>query len=311
VAKAARAAAGGDAPRVNVPWKWIAGGVLILWIAATSTYQVGAGERGVVTRFAKFHTTAGPGFHFKLPSPVDRVTKVRFEDIRTTDIGSPDASTENLMITGDQNIIDIAYTVRWRLKNAEEFLFQLQDPNQTVRDVTESAMREMMSRSTLNNAIGPERAAIAEEVRERTQEILDLYRSGILIQGVDIRQADPPSAVDEAFKDVSAAQQDAQQFLNQARAYAQQVRARAQGETAAFERIFEEYRLAPRVTRQRMYYETMEQVLSKVDKTVIEAPGVQAYLPLSEVNRRARQADAAATAARREGEQQVTQGARP
>jgi membrane protease subunit HflK len=298
-------------PRVQVPWKWIVGGVLALWIVGTSTYQVGAGERGVVTRFAKFHTTSGPGFHLKLPTPIDRVTKVRFEDIRTTDIGSTDASVENLMITGDQNIIDIAYTVRWRLKNAEQFLFQIANPELTVRDVTEAAMREMMSKTTLQNAIGPERASIAEEVRERTQEILDLYGSGILVQGVDIRQADPPAAVDEAFKDVSAAQQDAQQFLNQARAYAQQVRARAQGETAAFDKIYEEYRLAPQVTRQRMYYETMEQVLSKVDKTIIENPGVQAYLPLPEVQRRARQADLAAIAARREAEQAQNQGARP
>jgi membrane protease subunit HflK len=155
-----------------------------------------------------------------------------------------------------------------------------------IRDRTEAAMREMIGRATLDNAIGPERAAIAEEVAQRTQEILDSYRSGIRIQGVDIRQADPPAAVDEAFKDVSAAQQDAQQFLNQARAYAQQVQAQAQGATAAFDKVYEEYRLAPEVTRKRMYLETMEQVLGKVDKTIIEAPGVQTYLPLSELQRR-------------------------
>jgi membrane protease subunit HflK len=156
-------------------------------------------------------------------------------------------------------------------------------------------MREIIGRSTLNNAIGPERAAIAEQVRERVQEILDSYRSGVLVQGVDINKADPPAAVDEAFKDVSAAQQDAQQFLNQARAYAQQVQAQAAGATAAFDKVYEQYRLAPEVTRKRMYMETMEDVLGKVDKTVIEAPGVQAYLPLPEVQRRA-QANAAARA---------------
>lgn len=287
---------GGGRGRPNIPWGLIAGGVLVVLLATTSAYRVDAGERAVVTRFGQFNKTSGPGFHFKLPAPVDEVTKVRFEDIRTTLIGTADGDAENLMITGDGNVINIAYAVRWRIKNAEDFLFQVADPDATVRDATESAMREIIGRSTLNNAIGPERAAIAEQVRERVQEILDSYRSGVLIQGVDINKADPPAAVDEAFKDVSAAQQDAQQFLNQARAYAQQVQAQAAGATAAFDKVYEQYRLAPEVTRKRMYMETMEDVLGKVDKTIIEAPGVQAYLPLPEVQRRS-QANAAARAA--------------
>jgi membrane protease subunit HflK len=271
----------------NLPWGLIAGGAAIALLLFTSAYRVDAGERAVITRFGQFHETNGPGFHIKLPSPIDQVTKVQFEDIRTTLIGTAEGEAENLMITGDGNVINIAYAVRWRLRNAEDFLFQIADPEQTVRDATESAMREVIGRSTLNNAIGPERASIAEAVRERVQEILDSYRAGVLVQGVDINRADPPSAVDEAFKDVSAAQQDAQQFLNQARAYAQQVSAQAAGATASFDKVFEEYRLAPEVTRKRLYLETMEEVLGKVDKTVIEAPGVQAYLPLPEIQRRA------------------------
>lgn len=285
---------GGRGPVPNIPWLWLAGGLLLLAVGSTSAYRINAGERGVVTRLGQYHKTSNPGFHLKLPAPIDQVTKVQFENIRTTEIGSPQGTGENLMITGDQNIIDIAYAVRWRLSNAEQFLFQIKDPDATVRDVTEAAMREMIGRATLDNAIGPERAAIAEEVAQRTQDILDSYRSGIRIQGVDIRQADPPAAVDEAFKDVSAAQQDAQQFLNQARAYAQQVQAQAQGATAAFDKVYEEYRLAPEVTRKRMYLETMEQVLGKVDKTIIEAPGVQSYLPLTELQRRAEAARAGA-----------------
>ncbi len=283
---------GGGRSGPNIPWGLVAGGVALVLVALTSAYQVGAGERAVVTRFGQYHTTSGPGFHLKLPTPIDQVTKVDFENIRTTPIGTADGDAENLMITGDQNIINIAYAVRWRLKNAEDFLFQIADPEGTVRDATESAMREIVGRSTLNNAIGPERAAIAEQVRERVQEILDTYGAGILVQGVDINKADPPAAVDEAFKDVSAAQQDAQQFLNQARAYAQQVQAQADGATAAFDKVYEQYRLAPDVTRKRMYLETMESVLGKVDTTVIETPGVQAYLPLPEIQRRA-QANAA------------------
>ncbi|WP_374385545.1 FtsH protease activity modulator HflK [Sandaracinobacter sp.] len=277
----------------DIPWGLVAGGLALVLIGMTSAYRVDAGERAVVTRFGQYSSTSGPGFHMKLPAPIDQVTKVQFEDIRTDLIGATDGDAENLMITGDGNVINIAYAVRWRVKNAEDFLFQIADPNATVRDATESAMREIVGRSTLNNAIGPERAAIAEQVRERVQEILDSYGSGVLIQGVDINKADPPAAVDEAFKDVSAAQQDAQQFLNQARAYAQQVQAQAAGATAAFDKVYEQYRLAPEVTRKRMYLETMESVLGKVDTTVIEAPGVQAYLPLPEVQRRNRQAQEA------------------
>jgi membrane protease subunit HflK len=286
---------GGGRGGPNIPWGLVAGGIALVLLASTSAYQVGAGERAVVTRFGQYSSTSGPGFHLKLPAPIDNVVKVDFENIRTTPIGTADGDAENLMITGDQNIINIAYAVRWRLKNAEDFLFQIADPQATVRDATESAMREIVGRSTLNNAIGPERAAIAEQVRERVQEILDNYGSGVLVQGVDINKADPPAAVDEAFKDVSAAQQDAQQFLNQARAYAQQVQAQADGATAAFDKVYEQYRLAPEVTRKRMYLETMENVLGKVDTTVIETPGVQAYLPLPEIQRRA-QANAAAEA---------------
>ena len=284
---------GGGRPGPNIPWGLVAGGLALVLLGLTSAYQVGAGERAVVTRFGQYHATSGPGFHLKLPTPIDQVTKVDFENIRTTPIGTAEGDAENLMITGDQNIINIAYAVRWRLRNAVDFLFQIADPEGTVRDATESAMREIVGRSTLNNAIGPERAAIAEQVRERVQEVLDNYGAGILVQGVDINKADPPAAVDEAFKDVSAAQQDAQQFLNQARAYAQQVQAQADGATAAFDKVYEEYRLAPEVTRKRMYLETMESVLGKVDTTVIESPGVQAYLPLPEVQRRV-QANAAA-----------------
>lgn len=274
----------------TLPWGMLAGGAALILIAVTSAYQVGPGERGVVTRLGKYSSTSGPGFHLKLPAPIDQVIKVNYEDIRTTLIGSIDGENENLMITGDGNVISIAYAVRWRVKNAEDFLFQIANPEATVRDATESAMRETIGRSTLDNAIGPERAEIAEQVRERVQEILDSYGAGIMVQGLDINKADPPAAVDEAFKDVSAAQQDVEQFMNQARAYAQQIQAQAAGATAAFDKVYAEYRLAPEVTRKRMYLETMENVLTKVDTTVIEAPGVQTYLPLTEVQSRMRAA---------------------
>jgi len=148
-------------------------------------------------------------------------------------------------------------------------------------------MRAEVAREPLDAAIGPQRAQIAEQVRTRTQEMLDGYRAGIDIVGVDIKQADPPAAVDAAFKDVSAAQQNAEAYMNQARAYSQQKLALAQGQAAAFDAVYEQYRLAPAVTRKRMYLETMEEVLGKVDTTIIEADGVVPYLPLPEIKKRA------------------------
>jgi len=273
-------------------------GVLVAaWILLTSFYRVDAQERAVVQRFGRYVETTKPGLHAKLPWPIDAVELRKVEEIRSVDIGASEGASENLMLTGDQNIINLAYAVRWKIRNPELYLFELSEPEQTVREVGESAMRAEISKATLNDAIGPQRAQIAEQVRERMQELLDSYRAGIEVRGVDIKQADPPAAVDTAFKDVSAAQQDAQQYLNQSRSYAQQLLASAQGAAAAFDAVYAQYRLAPEVTRKRMYLETMESVLSKVDKTVIEPGGVQTYLPLPELQRRGKAAETSAATA--------------
>ena len=141
-------------------------------------------------------------------------------------------------------------------------------------------MRAVVAQVTLQDAIVNKRGEIEARVAEEMQRTLDSYQAGVLIQGVAIKQADPPAAVNDAFKEVTAAQQDAQSYMNDARAYALQITAKAQGDAAAFEKVYAEYRAAPEVTRRRMYYETMERVLSKVDKTVIEGSGVVPYLPL-------------------------------
>jgi membrane protease subunit HflK len=150
-------------------------------------------------------------------------------------------------------------------------------------------MRAVMSGVTLDDAIGDRRSEIETEVAQMMQRILNGYNAGVTIQGVAVKKADPPQAVNDAFKDVSAAQQDAQRYINAANAYSQQLRQKAQGEATAFDRIYDQYKLAPEVTRRRMYYETMEEILSKVDKTIVEGPGVTPYLPLSEVQRRQQQ----------------------
>ena len=287
---------GGLPPRASGKALWpIAIGLLVvLWLVLTSFHRVGPQERGVVTFLGKYSRTLSPGISLTLPAPFEAVTTVDVEEIRAIDIGSVSAESENLVLTGDQNIIDLAYSVRWNIRNPELYLFQLSDPDSTVREVAESAMRSVLASVSLDDALGAGRTSIEQQVEQRMQEILDGYRSGIRIQGVAIKQADPPTAVNDAFKAVSAAQQTAQTYLNEARAAAQQVTAKAQGEAAAFDKVYEQYRLSPDVTRRRMYYETMEGVLSNVDKTIVEGNNVTPYLPLPEMKKRAQPAAAAA-----------------
>jgi membrane protease subunit HflK len=267
---------------------WAVLGAVLMWLIFTSTHSISPGERGVVTQFGRYSRTLGPGVSFTLPSPIERVKKVDVESIRTVDLGSQ--GSEDLMLTGDQNLIDIAYSVRWNIRAPELYSFQLNDPDEAIRQVAESAMRAVIAQMTLRDAMGDKRGEIEARVTEAMQRILDGYRSGIQIQGVAVQQADPPAQVNDAFKEVTAAQQDAKSYVNQANAYALQLTAKAQGEATAFDKVYEQYKAAPEVTRRRMYYETMEQVLSKVDKTIVEAPGVTPYLPLPQVQKSQQQA---------------------
>jgi membrane protease subunit HflK len=275
----------GRPDRSLILWALVA--VVVLWLVVTSMHSIAPGERGVVTRFGRYSYTLGPGVGLTLPSPIDRVQKVDVESIRSVDLGS--ASSEDLMLTGDQNLLDIAYSVRWNIRTPELYLFEMADPDETIRQVAESAMRSVISQVTLQDAMGDKRSEIEAQVADRMQQVLTAYRSGVQIQGVAIQQADPPAEVNDAFKEVTAAQQDAKSYINQANAYALQLTAKAQGEAAAFDKVYQQYKLAPEVTRRRMYYETMEQVLGKVDKTIIEAPGVTPYLPLPQVKKEQQQ----------------------
>ncbi|WP_308514558.1 FtsH protease activity modulator HflK [Sphingomonas flavescens] len=269
----------GRPPGTLIVWGVIA--LVLLWLLFTSFHAISPGQRGVVTQFGRYSRTLGPGVSFTLPSPIERVAKIDVENIRSIDMGTE--GSDDLMLTGDQNLLDLAYSVRWNIRNPERYLFQMDQPDETIREVAESAMRAVISQVSLNDAMGDRRAEIETQVAENMQRILDSYRSGIQVQGIAIKQADPPDAVNDAFKQVTAAQQDAQTYINNANAYALQLGQKAQGEATAFDKVYEQYRLAPEVTRKRMYYETMEQVLSKVDKTVIEAPGVNSYLPLPQL----------------------------
>lgn len=264
-------------------WLYAAGGVLLLWVGLTSFHSIGAKQQGVVSTLGSYSKTLQPGIHMTLPAPFQTVNVIEVQEIRTIDLGSAGDEAEKLMLTEDQNIINLGYSVRWNISDAKQYSFQLAEPDATIAEVAESAMRAVIATVSLTDAMGSGRNFIESQVQQRMQEILDNYGAGIRIQGVAVKQADPPDAVNDAFKEVSAAQQAAETYTNQAQAYAQQLAAQSQGEAAAFDKVYEQYRLSPDVTRRRMYYETMEKVLSGVNKTIVEAPGVTPYLPLPAV----------------------------
>lgn len=285
---------GGGGPHFSMPSQfggknWLPLGLMIgggLWLALTSIHQIGPKEQAVVTWLGgKYSSTLSSGINFTLPAPLQKVDIESVRDFRI-EIIPENGGGQRLMLTGDQNLVDLSYSVRWNIKNLKQFRFQLVDPSQTVREVAEAAMRASVAEQTLDQVIsGAGRARVEGAVLKRMQTMLDAYRSGVAVQGVQIDKTDPPKEVEQSFKDVSAAQQDAESYRNQAEAAAQQVLARAQGDAAAFNKVYEQYKLAPQVTRQRMYYETMERVLRQNDKTIVETNGVTTYLPLPEMRR--------------------------
>lgn len=276
-------------------------GLIGIWLFSSSAHQLGSTQQGIVTTFGKYSHTIGNGVSLTLPWPIQDVTVVDVTSIKRDTI--PEGEAEKLMLTADQNLVDLSYIVRWSIKDLKLYSFQLSNPDATVKEVAEAAMRASVAEVPLKDVLGGAgRAVIEQAMRQRMQAVLDSYRSGVLIQGVDIKKADPPEKVVASFQEVTVAQQEAQRDLSNAQAWAQQVTARAQGDAAAFDKVYAQYKLAPDVTRRRMYYETMERVLSANDKVIVEANGVTPYLPLPEVRRKA-QADAQAQPAASQGAQ--------
>ncbi len=285
-------------------------------------YQVQPDELGVVTRFGKYDRITSPGLRYHLPWPVEAVQKPRVTQQRSVDIGFTafrnsrrDVPGESLMLTGDENIVDVDFSVLWLISNAPDYLFNVQNPESTVKAIAESAMREVVGRNNLEDILTQSRARVESEVRDLMQVTLDDYGAGVAISEVQLQKVDPPGDVIEAFRDVQAARQDLERLRNEAEAYANQVipRARgdserinqqaeaykqrviaeAQGGAARFLSIYQEYRQAPDVTRRRIFLETMERVLGDMNKVIIDSeaggPGVVPYLPLPEIQKRARQ----------------------
>lgn len=264
----------------------IIGAVTLLWLAVTSVHFIQPGEQAVVTWFGgKYSRSLDSGTNFTAPWPIQMVEQENVTQIRSEEV--PGTNTEKLILTADQNLVDLSYLIRWNISDLALYKYQLNDPRNALLEIGEAAMRAAVARKNLDTVLtGAGRAEIEQNVRERMQARLDAYRSGITVQGIEINKTDPPARVEEAFKDVSSAQQDADAAINRARAVAQQLLARAQGDASEFNNIYGEYRLAPDVTRRRLYYETMESILSKTDKTIVESGNVTPYLPLPELQRR-------------------------
>ncbi len=295
--------------------------LIVVW-AFSGLYRVLPDEQGVVLRFGKFVSTTQPGLNYHIPYPVEtaltpKVTKVNRIDIgfrsasdtgRTS--GVADVAEESLMLTGDENIVNIDFSVFWVIKDAGKFLFKIQSPVETVKAAAETAMREVIAKSNLQPILTEQRSQIEIEVQDIIQGLLDEYESGIQITQVQTQKADPPDQVIDAFRDVQAARADmvrskneaeayandviprargdAAKILQEAEAYKKQVVAAAEGEASRFVAIYNEYAKAKQVTQERMYLETMEKVLADIDKVIIDrkAGGVVPYLPLPELSKK-------------------------
>lgn len=289
------------------------GMVLIIGLLAmliSCIYQVDQQEEAVVLRFGKYQRTAPPGLNFKFPTPFEIVEKRRTRVVQKTTIGGNDNSS--LMLTGDENIVDIDFTVLWRINDLKDYIFEVDEPAVALRAVAESAMREIIGKSELEKIITTDRLNTTIAVRDLMQETLDEYLAGIEVVEVQLQKADAPEGrVVDAFRDVVDAVQEKETFENEAtkyqntvvpeargeaaqiiqnaEAYKGRVVAEAKGEAERFNLILKEYKAAPRVTRQRMYLETIEQVYGPADKIILDetgGSGVVPYLPLDQLNKK-------------------------
>ncbi len=300
-------------------------GALAVW-GLSGFFRVQSEELGVVMRFGKHVRTVQPGLNYHLPYPIETVLLPKALRVSTISIGTTtvtDAARrgratrsvpeESLMLTGDENIVDVDFAVLWRIKpdGVGDFLFNIQNPEGTVKAVAESAMRDVIGRSEIQPILTGARTTTENAVQEMMQKILDGYGAGVLVQQVQLQKVDPPQQVIDAFRDVQAARADLERLQNEAQTYAnrvipdargraaqiiqnaegykEQAVAEAKGQSARFLKVYEEYRKAPDVTRQRIYLETMEKVLGGAEKIVMDnngSQGVVPYLPLGELSPR-------------------------
>lgn len=289
---------GGGGSAGNNPLLWA--GIIILlviWLMYDMFYVIDQQQRGVVLRFGEYQTTLQPGLSMRMPRPLERVIKVNTGQVNTV-------SHQASMLTQDENIVDVEEAVQWRVQNPENYLFEVAAPSSTLRQVVESAIREIIGRNKLDFILTQGRGEIESLQIERMQQVLDEYNAGILVVSVDMQPAQPPDPVKDAFDDAIKAREDEQRLINEAEAYRNEiiprargeaarireealgykdrVVARAQGNTNRFEQVLEEYQQASQVTRERLYLDTMEYVLGRNSKIMMDTEGGSnlTYLPI-------------------------------
>ena len=312
---------GGKMPGGGSSRRFILLGLIILmglW-AATGFYRVNPQQQGVVLRFGEWIRTTGPGLHYHLPFPIEQVLtpdvtrdnrlEIGFRDVAGSSATRRDIADESLMITGDENIVDIDFVVFWRISDAGEYLFNLADPDETIKVAAEAVMREIIGQTAIQTALTEGRQNVQFAVREKLQELLDDYRAGVRVREVQLLAVDPPSDVIDAFNDVQRARQDrdrlknqaeafrndivprargqAAQLIAEAEAYLEEVMNRAKGDASRFDQVFSAYEANKDVTRERIYIETIEEVFGNIEKIIIDEDGqsVVPYLPLKELGR--------------------------
>ncbi|GAN00371.1 hflK protein [alpha proteobacterium U9-1i] len=297
---------GGGAGRRGVSAPLVAGILFVGWLL-TGVYPVDEGEQAVITQLGRYNRTTGPGIHMHLPPPFEARQVINVTGQRTDEIGfiaqgdqQRDNPDESLMITGDRNIVEVHFRVYYNIVDVVDFAYNVRDPDNAVSVVAESAMREVIGRRQLEPIITTERAAVEQAVEDITQQVLDEYESGVRVLQVELLRAAAPQAVIEAFNDVVNAGSDAEtatnnanreasRITNEAQAYRERSIREATGEAGRFAAVYNEYRQAPQVTRDRLYIETMERVFREGDTMILDQRGgAVPYLPLDGMNRRTR-----------------------
>ncbi len=293
--------------------EWAVVGLVALWLMS-GVFIVAPEEQGVITRFGAYQRTVDPGLNFHAPWPLERVQKLPVQRVnqlaigfRSGPSGGLDVPAESLMLTKDQNIVDLDFTVQWRIVNPSAFLFNLANPERTVADVAESVMREVIGRHTIDDALTSNKVKITNEARQLLQQVLNRYGAGVMVVGLQLQQVNPPEQVIDAFRDVQAASADAEKLKNEAMGYANQIVpiargeaarllqeaegyktarvAQADGDAARFNAQVEAYQANPAVTKQRLYLETMEAVLPGIPKVITTGRGTQGILPYLPLDR--------------------------
>ncbi len=288
---------------------------ILLWLVS-GFYKVEPDEEAVVLYFGKFHSITSPGLNYRIPYPIGQIIKLSVTNVNTEEFGfstsdrkyqNRNFDAESLMLTGDENIVDIEFQIQWQISDIKKYVFNISNQIDTIRKASESAMREIIARTPIADALAEGKKRIEDQTKDLLQEILDSYQSGVRIALVQLRRVDPPAQVIDAYRDVQTARANNREVINQAESYAndiiprakgsaakmvedaeayrQEVIAKAEGEIGRFLEVYGQYSRAPTVTRNRIYLETMEKIYGNIDKIIIDGnaskSGVVPYLPLN------------------------------